>query len=142
MFVSELRPNASPVRLVLRKNHKVVMALRGLCVCLLILQAQPTLAQMAGAAGGPAATMGGAGNANQGGAVAAFGASPPPRPFTGAPGALNFNMGGGFYGRSLSAPAAAPVYSYSGASGAAAGSSGGAPRMGAADDFNSMGDMR
>lgn len=134
--------NAAQIQRDLPKNKRLSRFLRVLCFCALILPAPPVLAQMAGSAAVPAATTSANGNVNQGGVTASFGANPPPRPFTGAPGALSFNMGGGFYGRSLSTPAAAPTYSYSGASGAAAGSSGGAPRMGAVDEFNSMGDMR
>ena len=145
MFHPDCRLNAAQFHRDLRKNNRVAPLLVGLCVCALGLQAHPAISQTAGSALAPNATTGanGAnGNGGQGGGVAAFGANPPPRPFTGAPGALTFNMGGGFYGRSLGGPATAPVYSFSGASGAASGSSGGAPRMGAADDFNSMGDMR
>jgi hypothetical protein len=125
------------------ENNRMALIRRLPCVCVLTMLANAALGQTVVAPGAPGATMGAATNFNANAGNPVFGAFPPPRPFAGTPGALNFNMGSGFFGRSLSAPAAAPVYSFSGTSGAAAGgASGGALRAGVIDDFKALGDMR
>jgi hypothetical protein len=128
-----------------KENNRKSLFLRFAGLCLMTMSANTAIGQTTGATsvpGAPGAAMGAAANFNAGGGNPVFGASPPPRPFVGAPGALNFNMGSGFFGRSLSTPAAPPVYSFSGSSGVASGASGGAPRAGVIDEFNAMGDMR
>lgn len=130
-----------------QNNRKSLFAcFSGLCALTLVTNA--ALGQTAGGTGVPGAVgasgvgMGGPANFNTGAGNPVFGASPPPRPFVGTPGGLNFNMGGGFFGRSLSTPAAPPVYSFSGGAGASGGASSGALRAGVIDEFNAMGDMR
>ncbi len=128
------------------ENNRMARIRRLPVVCVLTMLANAALGQTIGAGGAPGATMGAATNFNANAGNPLFGAFPPPRPFVGTPGALNFNMGSGFFGRSLGTPAAAPVYSFSGTSGtsggAAGGASGGALRAGVIDEFNAMGDMR